>query len=164
MKAIEYTAIDQSRAYSAFITATIVFWIPLALGLKGQPAMTYLASFMVGCMPLCLVAYLRPFFNPYANFLTQRDPEDLTADERESLKILKARSGKKAVFRAAFCVIVVLGSLYLVRDNRFIEAIHLGKHTDTFSAIIYGGVLSLFLTLSYLLFFWSRVLNRHLAQ
>ena len=87
--------------------------------------------------------------------MTQRNPQDFTATEQDSLKILKTTTEKKRSFVQH--PVQPFFSAYGVRDNALIEAIPVGKHIDTASGLMYGSVVLLFLTLSYLLFFWSRV-------
>lgn len=161
---MEVWVIKETGAKTWFITSTVVFWIGLALGLKGQQVQTYVLSFVFGCLPLCVLAYVRPFFNPYSNFLTQRDQVELTDEERASLKVLKTPQGKRAVLKTIESVAIVLFSLYLVRNNSLLEQIPVGRHLDWLSGTILGSAGTFALTLSYLPFFWSRVLWKHIQK
>jgi hypothetical protein len=164
MKSTEDVAIKEASGKSWVITSTVFGWIVLSMTLKGQPIVTYVLSFLIGCVPLCLVAYVRPFYNPYANFLTQRDKDSLTSEESESLMVLKTPSARYAVWQAAGCVAVLLFSLFLASDTYLIEIIPLGRRDTLYGGTASGVVGTIVLTLAYLLYFWSRVLRAHLAN
>ena len=129
----------------------------MALALKGQPLLTYGLSFVFGCLPLSVVGYFRPYFNPYVNIATQRDLEDLTVEELESLKVFKSPKGKQAVLKTMLTVSIFLLSLYLVRENALIEAVPMGKHMSPYNGIIFGSFITFFVTMMFQLFFWARV-------
>jgi|CXWL01.1.fsa_nt_gi hypothetical protein len=164
MKPTEDVAIKEASGKSWLITFTVLGWIVLSMTLKGQPILTYVLSFLIGCVPLCVIAYVRPFFSPYANFLTQRNKDSLTIEESKSIMVLKAPSGRYAVWQATGCVAVLLFSLFLARNTYLIEIIPLGRHDTIYGGTASGVVGTIVLTLAYLLYFWSRVLRTHLAN
>ena len=129
----------------------------MAFGLKGQPFSTYVLSYLIGCLPLSVIGSFRPYFNPYVNIVTQRDRNDLTAEELQSLKLFKVVKGKQARLKILLAVSLFLLSLYLVRDNSLIEAVPIGKHMGSNEGIIYGSFLTFFVTMMLQSFFWARV-------
>jgi hypothetical protein len=132
----------------------------MAFGLKGQPFSTYALSYFLGCLPLSVVGIVRPYFNPYVNIVTDRDLNDLTAEELESLKVFKGAKGKQATLKTVLTVTIFLLSLYLVRDNSLIEALPIGKHLGASGGILYGSFLTLFVTMMLQSFFWARVFRK----
>jgi hypothetical protein len=156
-------AIKEASSYW-WLIGPLGLWVAMAFGLKGQPFSTYVLSYMIGCLPLSAVGSFRPYYNPYVNIVTQRDRDDLTAEELESLKVFKGAKGKQAILKTLLTVGIFLFSLYLVRDNSLLEALPIGRHMGSNGGILYGSFLTFFVTIMLQVFFWARAFRKAFSR
>lgn len=152
--------ISQTSAISFALTITIV--LVLVLGLvcfRGQPGETYVLSFLIGCLPLTVVGLFKPIFNPYVNFWTRRSENDLSAQERARLQMLRGPRGKRATVISMFIVGALILGLYLLLNYVLTIEQHSIEDPNIHEGIALGSFFTFWLTMGYQIFFLSRALR-----
>ena len=140
------------------VTITVIFLPILTVTLKGQSPLTYLFSFLIGCLPLTVLGLFHPWFNPYVNYWTGRTENSLSPGEISHLKLLKGPDGKKAVLIAMLAVASLLCALYV--GTYFVSENLMPYSRNMYQGKVIASFFTFWLTFGYQIFFLSRIIRR----